>query len=116
MQKIFDWIMCTLAAIHETGYGDADKSNGGDFPTNAKFQPFLGTSGLPAVVFLRNMGANEVEIAANDTSAAGIRLSPVVGATPGGSASIDKFKGSLWARSTAGASTVNWYVMPRSKN
>jgi hypothetical protein len=98
-------ILCLLTENAKGGYGDSQTSDGDDIITGATFSKAFTTSGKSAIVILRNTGANEIEFSPNEHCKIGARLAS------GSSIIIDRFKGTLFVRSTVGASTLNWHKL-----
>lgn len=107
MEAVLRWIGCLIENLLDSGFGDPSSANGDDAPTDANFQAIC-TAGRPCILYLYVSGAAEVEFTSNKTSKIGARL-------PAGKAVVlDRFKGTLYARSVSGASVLNWHIFPRN--
>lgn len=93
-------------ALQFDGFGDELSSSGDSKATVAAWAFVCDSLSVPATLWLANTGAQTIEIACNDKSTAGHPITANTWRV------IDRFKGRLYARSTAGASTLSWYLMP----
>ena len=110
MKEWFDYIGCLIGKIIDFGYGDPSKSQGGSTVTGAAWVEVCSFKDGSSLLLLRVTGANEVEISDFDCGPSGNGF-PLPKDTP---VALDKKKGRLYARSTAGASTLAWYVSARN--
>ncbi len=101
IEKLLDYIGCLLNSILFRGFGDPTASDGDNTVTGGAWA-IITRCPQPCVLMLANTGANAIEIGANEQGKAGYSI-PTTQAIV-----IDNFKGTLYARSTAGASTLNW--------
>lgn len=113
MDKLVEWLTylgCLFSKLIEFGYGDPAKSQGGSTATGAAWQLICSYKDNSILLMLRVTGANEIEIADNDPGPSGVGF-PLPKDTP---VALDRKKGVLYARSTAGASTLAWYISARN--
>lgn len=107
-QQQLDKIACLLERQLSAGYGDPDNSESGSKDTTANWQLLFSSTDLPCQVQLLVTGANPVSYGPNDNNAyLGFPL-------PINTPLIFEFRGKLWVRSTAGASTIQWQKMGRN--
>lgn len=112
-KEIAEAVICYLKNIFfwfkDEGYGDPDNSTGNDTPTGAVYTLVCNSGSTSCVLILNNAGGFEIEIACNQNSPAGFRI-PV-----NSFRIIDKFRGLVYARSTGGASILNWYILAKNQ-
>lgn len=105
--KPMEYIACLLRSMLGFGFGDEANSRGGSWATTTSWVLVDQSLNEACVLWLRVTGANEVEIS-HDGQGTGFPLPvdvPVI---------MDRFKGRLYARSNAGASTLYWYISARN--
>jgi hypothetical protein len=105
--EFLNYIACLLRNSSRDGYGDGTKSKGESTVTGTDYTEVCVNADFPCVLMLRVTGAQEVEIAC---SSQGVGF-PLPEDTP---FVLDKFKGRLYARSTAGASSLAWYIIAKN--
>lgn len=112
-QKIAEAVVCFLKNIFywlkDEGYGDPDNSTGNDTATGADFTLVCNSGSTSCVLILQNNGGFEIEVACNTTSPRGFRI-PV-----NSFRIVDKARGVIYARSTGGASSLNWYILAKNQ-
>lgn len=100
-----DWakaICCAIAELVNQSFGDPSDSRGDTTTVGTSYIPLFSVS-RPTLVTMRNTGAVDLQVGANPDS-----IGQVISA--GDVLVLDRFKGSMYARATAGTGTVNWYI------
>lgn len=111
MDAILEWLECLSKQLFGDGFGDPDKSQAGSQATGAAWVEVLNHVSNPCCLWLRVTGANEVEVTTQKNPGPGDVGFPLPVSTP---VANDRFKGRLYARSSAGASTLAWWIEARN--
>ncbi len=104
---LLEWIGCLLEETRDLGFGDPAKSAGNTVATGANYVLVCSNADKPGILYLRNGGAAIVEFACSDQG-------PGFGLQPSDAVVVDRFKGRIYARSSGGASSLQWYIMARN--